>query len=114
MKKNLLFIVILALFNGCTGFFCGKIDDEHQKMIDSVNAIYYKSFEVKNIPCEQIYLNLYLKTEFLDSSKVNAAHKVLYNHELNKGWQTINIYSKDNEYLTSHSWRGNFYKESDN
>jgi len=59
-------------------------------------------------------LNLYLKTEFLDSSKVNAAHKILYNNELNKGWQTINIYSKDNEYLTSHSWRGNFYKESDN
>ena len=47
---------------------------------NAVNAVYHKSFEVKNIPCDQIYLNLHLKTDYLDSSKVNAVHKELYNH----------------------------------
>ncbi len=81
-------------------------------MIDSVNKMYYRSFEVRNIPCDQIYLNLYLKTVNFDSTQINNAHKILYNDKLGKGWQTINIYNKNKEYIGSHSWRGSFYYQS--
>jgi len=112
MKKMLFFVLVFSLFTSCTGFFCGQLDKAHQKRIDSVNVKYLKYFEVRDIPCEYIYIDLHLKTELLDSSFVNDAHKILFNSETNSGWQTINIYNINNVYLISHSWRGRFYYQT--
>lgn len=112
MKKILSIVLGCFILTACTGIFCGKLDKEHQQMIDSVNIKYNNYFEVTNTPCEYIYLDLHLKTKSLDSTIVNDAHKILFNHETKTGWQTIKIYNVNNEYVISHSWRGHFYYQT--
>lgn len=110
MKRFLLFFLLLN--NSCTNFLCGKLDENLQKKIDSVNFIYQKSFTVENIPCEFITIDIILKSEKFDSLQIFESHRILYDSTKRSGWQTIDIFNSKGEYVTTHSWHGFFYDKS--
>ena len=107
-----LIIVIGKSCNKCTEIVCGKLDKEHQELIDSINMKYKNFFMVKPIPCEYSYLTLILLTDNLDSMLINEAHQSLYKKNKKIGWGTFLIYNKNKEYIISHSKTNKFYYQS--
>jgi hypothetical protein len=107
-----LIIVIIKSCDKFDEFMCGKLDKEHQELIDSINTKYKNFFVVNPIPCEHSYLNLILLTDNLDSVLINEAHQSLYKKKEKIGWETFLIYNKKKEYIISHSKTNQFYYQS--
>jgi hypothetical protein len=99
----------LLFYSSCgkiTNWFCGDLNSFEKQSVDSVNKLYGKYADIEPIPCEYIYVNLQLKTEYVDTTKIEAIHKVLFNKETKEGWQSINVYDVNGKYLFSHSFNG--------
>jgi hypothetical protein len=107
-----LIIVIVKSCDKCTNIVCGKLDKEHQELIDFINTKYKNYFVVEPVPCESNYLNLILLTDNLDSILINEVHQSLYGKNEKIGWTTFLIYNKKKEYIISHSKTNQFYYQS--
>ena len=92
--------------------FCGELDNKWKIKLENANAKYSNYLLLENIPCENSYLRLKLKTDHLDTLIIHAVHADVYSQNIpHDGWATILIYDKNNNYILSHHHTGNFFKQ---
>lgn len=89
-----------------TNWFCGELGEFEKQSIDSVEKLHVSYIKVETIPCEYLYVNLHLKTEYVDTLRIGQIHKILFNEETKEGWQSMNIYDAHDQYLFSHHYNG--------
>lgn len=113
MKKNVFIVFIcFILVNSCSYFPCGSPKDEWQKLLKEAKKKYSDKVEIRIIPCESIYLDIILKDNNIDTLDLDHLHKLLYNQSSKIGWQTINVYNKNGQYIFSHSFEEKIFIQS--
>jgi hypothetical protein len=89
-----------------TRVMCGELPEFEQEALSGVRAEYDSVAQFSPIPCEQLYIDVTLKGGKVDTTTIRSIHKVLFDDETKRGWQTMNIFSRDNRYLFSHHHSG--------
>jgi hypothetical protein len=105
----LIFIVVFSLTISCnrlTNWICGDLGKYEKEAIIKVQNSFGKIVSIEPIPCELIYVNMVLKSSSIDSTSVSLIHKIIYDIENKKGWQTINVYDRNRKYMYSHHYSG--------
>ncbi len=114
MKRySVLVILASLLLSSCdylTRIFCGNLVEVEQKMVDTVEKNYGKYVSVKPIPCENLYIRIYLKEDLRDTVILHSIHDELYNEKTTDGWQDMIVHDTQGRYLFTHTYSGKIFK----
>jgi hypothetical protein len=103
--------IILFVSIGCNSNPCGDLKLSLKNKITTVNNKYGDVIYLEMIPCEDRYINIYLKTKNCNDSIFNSIHEILYDKTNKEGWSTLIIFDYNKKYLFSHSSRNKLFKQ---
>jgi hypothetical protein len=104
----------MFLTTSCNKILCGSLDEKRQVLIDNAIETYQENIKVEVIPCENYYLNIYLKMESVDSVMIKDLNSILYNSKEGIGWQSIHVYSIGGKFLFDRHFNGMISETSPN
>jgi hypothetical protein len=107
--KALFFTVFVSMFFLCKNVdkaLCGEFKGEWKGNYEKASKMYPNQFSIETIPCESYYINVFAKTQFIDTSKIGLLHEALYNEQSNIGWLSIKVYDKMGNFSFSHHHSG--------
>lgn len=107
MKLKIQFLIpfTVFLFSHCSNSLC-PLPDDLKLMVDSANQVYPNYIVVEPEPCDPILIEVRLKSNEVDSSKIREVHGYLYDPARNKGWNSIMIFDNKGEFRYSQHFSG--------
>lgn len=106
--RKIMIILVLLLFS-CKKIdkaLCGELKGEWKNIYEKASIEYKDVFLIEPIPCESYYVNVFSKSDNIDTLKVKSLHKILYNEESKIGWLSLKIHSKQGKFLFSNHYSG--------
>ncbi len=109
LKRVLFFTLLMSVFFSCKKVdraLCGELKGEWKDNFNKASNMYPNQFSIKAIPCESYYINVFSKTQTIDTSKIRLLHKVLYDEQSKKGWLSIKVFDEKGDFSFSHHHSG--------
>lgn len=105
-----MFLIIVIGCNNVDSTLCGELPKEYKENLKLAEKIYSNDFEIKSVPCEFSFLNVYMKSSELDTCELIALQSIICRTKRKQVWSAIDLYDNKGNYLFTRHKNGTISK----